>query len=72
MKDFKKRLKEKVTDFTREKKLGFMSTLNIMLKKSSKTLSMIPKKTCNFTILSVAKYAHVSMETNKSKIACQI
>lgn len=35
---FKETHKEKVTDFTRDRKLGFVATLNIMLKKSSKSL----------------------------------
>lgn len=35
---FKETHKKKVTDFTRDRKLGFVSTLNIMLKKSSKSL----------------------------------
>jgi len=36
--EFKTTHKGKVTDFTRERKLNFVTTLNIMLKKSSKSL----------------------------------
>ena len=35
---FKDTHKEKITDFTRDRKLGFITTINIMLKKSSKSL----------------------------------
>ena len=35
---FKETHKEKVTDFTRDRKLGFVTTLNIMLRKSTKSL----------------------------------
>lgn len=36
--EFKERHKEKTTDFTRDRKLSFVTTLNIMLNKSSKSL----------------------------------
>lgn len=36
--EFKETHKNKITDFTRDRKLGFVTTLNIMLNKSSKSL----------------------------------
>jgi hypothetical protein len=51
--EFKEMYKEKATDFTRDRKLGFVATLNIMLNKSSKslqnTLNESKEKLLNFS-----------------------